>query len=111
MKFSYQDYKNGKCSGIEYCYDHFIGQENDGEVQEIKLSDSRSIFIMKRIMEDYYGKHYIEFKTYDIDSNRGCLDKKKEYEDLKKTLKKYWKETKIELDMANFLTGTLELGW
>jgi len=104
MKFTYWDYQNKKCSGEDYIRDHYIGENNEGEVLPIELRPNRFIYAIKRDLKDYYFTEYSEYKVYDIDNpNFSCLDKQKEYGDERPSLLEYWNHLKKQPDMRNYI--------
>lgn len=82
MKYTYQDYKQKRVSGLDYVKDHYL-TEGKGEVLQVSISKNRPnrfLYLIKRPMIDYNGNNYIELKLYDLDNpNTSCLYKERLY--------------------------------
>lgn len=83
MRFTYDDYKNKRCTGIEYVRSQFIGEDGKGNVVAYKIFGTHYLYAIQRMTTKWKNEVEVkcnELKLYDIDNpTNSCLEKRNQF--------------------------------
>ena len=102
---SYDSFKSGRCTDVDFLYHQFIGENNPGHVTKHRVTKTYSVYVIRRDnLHDYDGYAFTEFKIIDLYDNASCIYKIKKYgKRIKTTNKQFWDDSQTVPAVANKL--------